>query len=162
MKNASYNDYIFSINSLTKADITIIEAAINALEYAYAPYSNFLVGAAVRLDNGQIITGANQENASYPLCMCGERVALYAASMNQNKSDIDALAIVAKNLSKRIEKPVPPCGACRQVIQEYEMRQSSGIKILLKGESDDVLIFNDISCLLPFSFDFSYLLPSTP
>ncbi|NNF34829.1 MAG: cytidine deaminase [Saprospiraceae bacterium] len=160
MNNASYNDHIFPINSLNKADITLIEAAIGALAYAYAPYSNFLVGAAVRLDNGQIVTGANQENASYPLCMCGERVALYAASMNGSKSDIDALAIVARNMSKRIEKPVPPCGACRQVIQEYEMRQSSGIKILLKGESDDVLVFDNISSLLPFSFDFSYLLPS--
>ena len=159
MMNASYNDHLFPINSLSKADISILKAAQNALEYAYAPYSNFLVGAAARLDNGQIIIGANQENASYPLCMCGERVALYNASMSQPKVVIDALAIVARNKSLPLDKPVSPCGACRQVIQEYEQRQRSPIRILLKGDGDQVLVLNGIIEILPFSFDISYLLP---
>jgi cytidine deaminase len=158
MDNASYNDHIFDINSLGKADISILKAATKAMDFSYAPYSNFNVGAAARLNNGQIVIGANQENASYPLCMCGERVALYNASMLSSEFKIDAIAIVAKNKNKKIDKPVSPCGACRQVIQEYENRQDSSIRILLKGESDKVLIFEGISSLLPFSFDISFLI----
>ncbi len=158
MKNASYNDHLFSINSLSAADILILESATKAMEMAYAPYSNFYVGAAVRLDSGLIITGANQENASYPLCMCGERIALYNASMIKPDFKVDALAIVARNKNIKIEKPVSPCGACRQVIQEYETRQKSPIRLLLKGESNDVMILNGISTLLPFSFDIFYLI----
>ncbi len=139
-------------------DVQLIKLAIDQLPLAYAPYSNFHVGAALRLSDGQIFTGVNQENASYPLCMCGERNALYSAGNTNPKVPVESLAIVARNMNKKTETPVTPCGACRQVICEYEHRHSSDIKIFLKGfDGSQVYEFTSGKDLLPFLFNPSFL-----
>ena len=158
MSLASSHEFTFLLSDLSRDDQQLMESAISAMKTAYAPYSKFTVGAAVRMETGQIVSGSNQENASYPLCMCAERVALYNAAVNLPQQKIVAIAIVAHNEHKPIDKPVTPCGACRQVIAEFENRQSEGIRILLKGDNDKVLMFNDIAPLLPLTFDGSYLL----
>jgi cytidine deaminase len=146
-----------SPSELNEIDQKLLALATEQLAHAYAPYSQFHVGAAALLYNGSITTGSNQENASYPLCMCGERVALYAASGMHPGVRIKAVAIIAQNQNKPIKEVVSPCGACRQVIGEYENRQKAPIKILLKADGDEVLVFDSIKDLLPFSFDDSYL-----
>jgi cytidine deaminase len=135
----------------------MINEAINQLDNAYAPYSNFHVGAAVLLENGKIHGGSNQENASYPLCMCAERVALYHSAIASPSEVITSLAITARNLYHKILNPVMPCGACRQVILEYEQRQKSKIKIYLRTDDDLIFIADSAAILLPFGFDASFL-----
>jgi len=122
------------------------------LNVAYAPYSNFYVGAAVLMEDGTVHKGCNQENASYPLCICGERVALYNAHVNAHGKKIKTLAIIAKNPSKKLDQPVSPCGACRQVIAEFEQKQSAPIEIFLQGESDEVYYLESNDKLLPYQF----------
>ena len=114
-----------STDELSSEDKQLMESAIDQLKNAYAPYSSFHVGASVRLTDGDTFVGCNQENASYPLCICGERVALYNAGANKPNVPIEALAITIKNMKARIEKPVSPCGACRQVISEFEFRHTA-------------------------------------
>lgn len=143
--------------ALSLLDKTLIDKAVAMTDAAYAPYSGFLVGAAAQLSNGVVLGGCNQENASYPLCMCGERVALYNAAANYPKESVKSLAIVARNPKKKLTQPVSPCGACRQVIAEYESRYGSDIRIILKGETDDVIIFDTIKELLPYGFDDTFL-----
>ena len=109
--------------------------AIDMLDKAYAPYSNFKVGAAAVTETGTIFPGCNQENASYPLCICGERVALYNAGAYEHDIPVKLLAIVCRSADKKIEQPVSPCGACRQVITEFEERHGNRIQVLLKGDS---------------------------
>jgi len=135
----------------------LLAVAIQQLDHAYAPYSKFHVGAAVLLEDQSIYPGCNQENASYPLCMCGERVALYNAAANKPGVLIKSLAITAKNLQKKLDQPVSPCGACRQVILEYENKQNSPIEIILKGDTPEVYYFASSKILLPFGFDSSFL-----
>jgi cytidine deaminase len=135
----------------------LMSVAIQQLDKAYAPYSNFHVGAAALTTDDAIFKGCNQENASYPLCICAERVALYNFGVN-SESKIKALAVVARNPAKPLDKPVSPCGACRQVILEFEQKQNSDIVIFLKGESDIIYQIENAKQLLPFSFDKSSLL----
>lgn len=142
---------------LSLLDKTLIDKAVAMTDAAYAPYSGFLVGAAAQLSNGVVLGGCNQENASYPLCMCGERVALYNAAANYPNESVVTLAIVARNPKKKLTQPVSPCGACRQVIAEYESRYKSDIRILLKGETDDIIAFKSIKELLPYGFDDTFL-----
>ena len=149
-----------SYQELSLLDKALIDKAVSMTDYAYAPYSGFLVGAAVQLSNGVVMGGCNQENASYPLCMCGERVALYSASAVHPNIGIDSLAIVARNPKNRVTKPISPCGACRQVIAEYESRSGVPIRIILKGETDPTVIINGIKALLPYGFDDSFSLAS--
>ncbi len=144
-------------SELSLLDKSLVDKAVSMTDAAYAPYSGFLVGAAVQLKNGVVLGGCNQENASYPLCMCGERVALYNAAANYPNEPVDTLAIVARNPKNKLTQPVSPCGACRQVIAEYESRYGSGIRIILKGETDDVIIFDNIKELLPYGFDDTFL-----
>ncbi len=146
-----------SIDDLDEKDQEIIKLAVEQLQHSYSPYSEFQVGAAARLSNDKIALGSNQENASYPLCICGERVALFSASSQWPGVSIDSLAITAKNLNKPVTLPVSPCGACRQVIQEYENRQDTPIRILLKADKDEILMFKSAKDLLPFGFDQSFL-----
>ncbi|MFZ1703294.1 MAG: cytidine deaminase [Saprospiraceae bacterium] len=138
-------------------DKELLEIAIEQLEFAYAPYSKFRVGAAVRLLDGTVFPGSNQENASYPLCMCGERVALYNAAANKPSVAPATLAIVIKNEVKPIDKPVSPCGACRQVIAEFEHRYQQPIRILLKSDASKVYEIQSIKDILPLGFDASFL-----
>jgi len=146
-----------NISELSEHEQVLMQKAIDMLENVYAPYSQFFVGSAVMTNNGNMYGGCNQENASYPLCICGERVALYNAGANEPKEPIKLLAIVCHNPNKKVEKPVSPCGACRQVISEFEKRHNQSFPILLKGDTDLIYKLNSGSDLLPFGFDSTYL-----
>ena len=124
-----------------------------ARKNAYAPYSKFHVGTAILLDNNEIITGNNQENASYPSGLCAERAAIYYAGSNYPKTKILVMAIVAGSIKNTTSKPIPPCGACRQAIAEYEVKQESPIEIYFKGETGKVVKSNSLANLLPLLFD---------
>lgn len=144
-------------SELSQPDGQLLERARRALEEAYAPYSNFFVGAAILLENGTIIAGANQENASFPLSLCAERVALGAVESQFPHAKVLAMAISIRNQNKPIDKPAAPCGACRQVIVEKEWRQKAPFRIILQGESGPVYIFSSGRELLPLTFDPDYL-----
>lgn len=153
---STYTSYD-SMNQLGSEERILMDKAIEMLDAVYAPYSEFYVGAAAMTVNGKIYGGCNQENASYPLCICGERVALYNAGANEPKTAIKMLAIVSHNPNKFIDRPVSPCGACRQVIAEFENRHDSPFPILLKGDGDEIYKMKSAASLLPFGFDAEYL-----
>ncbi len=148
---------INSIKKLDEADKELLRAARKALKNAYAPYSNFQVGAALRLKSGIIVPGSNQENASYPLCLCAERAALAAAANLYPKDIPVSMAITVKSKEKKIKSPATPCGACRQVIAESEFRYKHPIRIILQGESGPIFLVPSIKDLLPLSFDGTFL-----
>jgi len=128
-----------------------------ARDNAYAPYSHFRVGAAVLLDNGIIVTGSNQENAAYPSGMCAERVAVWAAGAQYPERKILKIYITARSEHKTVNRPVPPCGACRQSILEYEVKQNEPIEIWFAGEKGPVWKTNSVKNILPLIFDGSDL-----
>ena len=129
------------------------QAAVNA----YAPYSKFRVGSAVLLSNGQIIIGSNQENAAYPLTMCGERVAIFAASAMYPHEKIEKVAITIISEKANINRPVTPCGACRQTLLENEYRTQADIELILQGDVGEVYVVKTVKDILPFIFDASFL-----
>jgi cytidine deaminase len=137
---------------LAPEDARLLEAAREATGHAYAPYSTFRVGAAVRLSNGQIITGSNQENASFPAGICAERVALSAASAVAPGMAITALALTYVNESGAGHRPISPCGICRQTLSEYEQRFDQPIRLILGGPAGEIFIFFKATDLLPFAF----------
>ena len=139
-------------NLLTNSDKTLVLKAKNMLKSAYAPYSGFFVGAAVHLENGEIITGNNQENVAYPSGMCAERVAIFYAKSKFPNTKINSIAVSAISKNFQIEDVVSPCGSCRQVISEYEVKQNENIRILLHQSDDSVIIIKSISDLLPLMF----------
>ncbi len=141
----------FTLLELCDFEQELIDAAMNATSSAYAPYSNFHVGAAVRLDSGEIVTGSNQENIAYPSGLCAERTALFTAATQHPDSAVLALAIVARNSDGKIV-PISPCGACRQVMAEQESRQDKKMRILCYNSNDKILIFDGVESLLPFVF----------
>jgi cytidine deaminase len=149
--------FIIDIESYTNqteipnSDQKLIDAAKQACDKAYAPYSQFKVGAAVLLDDGTIITGTNQENAAYPSGLCAERTALFYANSQYPNNAVVALAIVAKNKGEYTQIPVGPCGACRQVILETENRFNKNIRIIMNGKKETQIVKNAKS-LLPVSF----------
>jgi len=145
------------LSALSKEEQQLVELSREAVINAYAPYSGFQVGAAVLLENGEIITGNNQENAAYPSGLCAERVAVFAASSAYPDVALKAIAITAQSDSFLVDTPVTPCGACRQVIAEYEMKSGKDIKIILSGKKGKILIINNIKTLLPLIFDASKL-----
>jgi cytidine deaminase len=136
----------------------LIGFAKEALTLSYSPYSKFKVGCAVLLSNGEILKGANIENASYPLCICAERVALATVISQRPGEKVIAMAITAKSLEKPVLKPISPCGACRQVICEMEVVMGQNFEIILQGESGKVEIWPDGRSLLPVAFESSFLL----
>ena len=142
---------------LSKIEQELLALAKQSLQDSYSPYSNFQVGAAILLQNGAMIGGSNQENASYPLCLCAERVALSAAASQAPKEAILAMAITAKNPKMVLQQPVSPCGACRQVIVETEQKHQQSIRLLLQGETGDIYVIESAKELLPLSFDSSFL-----
>lgn len=145
-------------DKIGKSDELLLMEAHKAIKGAYAPYSEFHVGAAVRLKNGEIICGNNQENAAYPSGLCAERVAVFSAVSQHPNIPIEAIAITASKGKKKSTIPVPPCGACRQVLLEYEEKYKSPIKVIIrKGASGETVVINSISDLLPFKFDKSFL-----
>lgn len=131
--------------------------AIDARKKAYAPYSKFNVGAALLLENGEIVLGNNQENAAYPSGMCAERVAIWAAGATYPEVKIIKLAISASSTITKVDKPVGPCGACRQSLSEYEIKQKQAFPLLFMGEVGEIVKTESLLSLLPFSFDSSYL-----
>ncbi len=136
----------------------LLQAAEEGWKKAWAPYSRFLVGAAVLLENGQIISAGNQENAAYPMCLCAERAALAAAASACPNVVVQALAIKVKNLKKKLTQPATPCGACRQVLYETEQRQSGQkITLVLQAEEGPIVVLHGADTLLPFGFDSSSL-----
>lgn len=142
---------------LPQAEQELLAAAAQALDKAYAPYSNFYVGAAVLLDNGEVLSGANFENAAYPMCLCAERSALATAISTYPKAKILQMAIRVRNPQKPVLQPAAPCGACRQVMVEAEHRQQGDMQVLLQGESGPVYVLDSAKVLLPFYFDGSFL-----
>ncbi|GAA3616810.1 cytidine deaminase [Flavivirga amylovorans] len=150
--------YIYQdLDELPKNVTLLMQKAFEARRNAYAPYSNFNVGAALLLDNGEIITGNNQENASYPSGLCAERTAIYYAGSQYPRAKIIQMAISAGSKNNLTTKPIPPCGACRQAIAEYEIKQDTPIEIYFMGETGKVAKSNSLANLLPLVFDKSVL-----
>ncbi len=145
------------LNELSKNDKALFLEAQTARDNAYAPYSNFQVGAALLLDNNKIILGNNQENAAYPSGMCAERVAIWNASSQYPKSKILKIFITAKSNLKKVTEPVSPCGSCRQTIAEYELNQDTNIEIFFMGEIGKIIKSNSLKDLLPLVFDKKFL-----
>ena len=156
--NVEIKYYESTLKELNSDIQQLFVEAEKQLDISYAPYSEFNVGASLLLENDKIVVGCNQENASYPLCLCGERVALYNAGSNYPNVKITALAITCRNNKKSLETPVSPCGACRQVIHEFSLKQDYKFPIYLKVFNNNAILkFDDIDALLPFSFTSEYL-----
>ena len=141
-----------NLEELPPQDAALLRMAHEAAHHAYAPYSKFQVGAAVRLANGEMVTGSNIENAAYPSGLCAERVALFAAMARWPGVPIEALAVTAHSASKTIGQPVPPCGACRQVMAEAEQVSGIPLRVMCQGEVGKVFVFDGIASLMPFVF----------
>lgn len=142
-----------SIQELPLLAQDLMEKAVEVRKNAYAPYSKFRVGAAILLDNGKIITGSNQENAAYPSGLCAERVAIFYAGATYPEAKILKIVISATSDINITTVPVPPCGACRQSIAEYEVRQNCPIEIYYMGEKGVIYQSESLKNLLPFMFD---------
>lgn len=142
-----------SVDELEEKDRVLVEAATAASLDAYAPYSQFYVGAALRLKNGEIIKGSNQENVAYPSGLCAERVAIYYAGATYPNQEIETLAVTAKTDNFEIKSPITPCGSCRQAIAEYEIKQQKPIRIIMSVTNGEVYICEGIKMLLPFMFN---------
>jgi len=135
----------------------LMQQAVTARNNAYAPYSKFHVGAALLLENGKIVIGSNQENAAYPSGLCAERVAIFQAGALYPGVKILKVAITAASKQKLVDSPIPPCGACRQSIGEYELRQDAPIEIWFMGETGKVYLSESLKNLLPMVFGSEYL-----
>jgi len=146
-----------TVDELPKDVQTLINAAVEISKTAYAPYSKFHVGTAFILENGEIVTGNNQENAAYPSGMCAERVAVWKASSLFPDVKILKIAITASSVSNPVKEPVAPCGACRQALSEYEIKQGANIEIYFMGETGKIIKTDSLHDLLPLAFDKSFL-----
>jgi cytidine deaminase len=146
-----------SSEALEATERDLVNMAREMTTHAYAPYSEFFVGAALLLENGEIVKGSNQENAAYPSGLCAERVAVFAASSAFPNVKIKTIAISAKSAHRTMDYPVSPCGGCRQVLLEYEFKQNSPVKVLLSGESGKIVVLEKVKDLLPLSFTSSDL-----
>ncbi|MGB6152811.1 MAG: cytidine deaminase [Pricia sp.] len=142
---------------LSEKDQVLMSKAVEARKNAYAPYSNFQVGAAVLLENGQVVIGNNQENACYPSGLCAERVAIFQAGALYPNVSIKAVAITATSKNYIVDTPAAPCGNCRQAMLEYETKQKKPIKILMMGQTGKVIECDAIADILPLGFDSSFL-----
>ena len=146
---------IYDYEELDAADRQLIEAARQTTAHSYAPYSHFSVGAAARLANGTVVTGSNQENAAYPSGICAERTTLFYANSQYPDQAVETLAIAARNeRGEFLDEPIPPCGACRQVMLETEKRFKHPMRILLFGRKG-IYELKGVGTLLPLSFDAS-------
>ena len=147
----AYKEYE-ALEELEPKDKELAQAAIDATAQAYAPYSKFNVGAAVLFEDGIIVKGSNQENAAYPSGLCAERTALFYASASRPDKPMTAIAIAASQNGELLETPVTPCGACRQVMAQYQLKSGLPMMVLLIG-AHSILKFEKIDDLLPFIFD---------
>lgn len=146
-----------TISELPKAIQELMYKAQQAREHAYAPYSRFRVGAALRLASGEIVLGNNQENAAFPSGLCAERVAVFNAGANFPDKTITALAITVRAESHQVTEAIAPCGACRQSLAEYEQKQKTPIAIYFMGETGQIFKVASVKDLLPLGFDAKYL-----
>lgn len=143
---------ILESSDLNPEELNLMHKAHEARKTAYAPYSNFQVGAAILLDNKVILQGSNQENAAYPSGLCAERVAIFYAGANYPNQKIQKIFITAGPINKDNTLPIPPCGSCRQSIAEYELNQDSNIEIYYMGTMGDIYKSDSLKNLLPFMF----------
>ncbi len=143
-----YND----ISELKKEDADLLAKARAVTKQAYAPYSNFFVGATAKLNNGEFVSGTNQENASYPVGICAERVLLGNAATQYPGVSIDTMAISYDSKELKSDHPISPCGMCRQSILEYETRTKEPIRLILAGQEGNIIVVKTASFLLPFAF----------
>jgi cytidine deaminase len=139
--------------ALETTDQELLEAARKATQNAYAPYSNFWVGAAARLSSNQIIIGANQESASFPVGVCAERALLNSVGSQFPELSIVTMAVSYQPVGKDSKEPISPCGMCRQSLLDFENRYGAPIKIILAGLEGPVMMIDSASYLLPFGFD---------
>ena len=143
---------IYTFDELPNEYQTLINKAKKQVSNAYAPYSGFHVGAAVLLENGEIVTGSNQENSAYPSGLCAERVTMFYANAKYPDVPIKAIAIAAYTNGDFVKEPITPCGACRQVLLETEARFEKDITILLYGKNS-VFVIENVKQLLPLCFE---------
>lgn len=141
-----------SPEEMSAEDRSVVEAALEAQKGSYSPYSHFQVGAALLLEDGTVVKGANQENAAYPSGLCAERTAMFAAGANHTDVPFKTLAIVASDHGVLCEFPASPCGSCRQVMAEYQKKQGKPFQIILVG-SKSIRKFAKVDDVLPFIFD---------
>lgn len=154
MKELNVITPILSVDysELSEDDRDLVDAAREATHRSYSPYSHFSVGAAIRLDNGEIVAGSNQENAAYPSSLCAERTAAFYAHSRYPEARFKAIAIAARDTSgEEITAPISPCGGCRQSLLEYETLAGGNVKVLLAGR-DCIYILPSIKSLLPLAF----------
>ncbi len=150
-KTIVINYFQSKITELSGEAMNLVLEAQESIKTAYSPYSQFSVGSALLLDNGEYVRGSNQENAAYPSGLCGERVALFAWGANNSENKVVAIAISAKNQKGEFAKAYP-CGACLQVMVETEIRTNEKLKIIVQINDQEVQVFNGVECLMPFSF----------
>lgn len=160
MENITVTTSFTAYNAVSELPANVQELMAKAVETrknAYAPYSKFRVGAALLLDNNKVVVGSNQENAAYPSGLCAERVAVFQAGAIYPDAKILKLAISAAADEKVVAEPIPPCGACRQAIAEYEFRQDKPIEIYFMGQEGKILKSDSLKNLLPLVFDRNFL-----
>ena len=150
-------EVIPSYQELNDIEKTLFDKAKSIREQAYATYSNFWVGCAILLENGEIITGNNQENAAYPSGLCAERTTIFWASANYPDIKIKKLFVIGAPKDALTSVAIPPCGGCRQAILEYEAKQKDAIEIYFAAPNGEIIKTKSIRDLLPFSFDGSFL-----
>lgn len=150
-------EVIENYNALNEVEKKLSDAAMKIRKVAYAPYSEFLVGCAILLENGEIFTGSNQENAAYPSGLCAERSTIFWMGSNFPDVKIKKLFVIGAPKSAISSVPIPPCGACRQSILEYEAKQKEPIEIYFASLDGEIYKTRSIRDLLPFSFDSSFL-----
>lgn len=149
--NISFIEYN-SIEELCSADASLVRDAIDAMKGSFAPYSHFNVGAALRLDSGRVVRGANQENAAFPSGMCAERSAMFAAASQYPQDHISCIAIAGGLDGVQADDPVSPCGACRQVMAQYQFNAGHPIEVIWVG-AKRIWKFPNVESILPFIFD---------
>lgn len=145
------------LSDLPETVQSLFQKAFEARDKAYAPYSSFSVGAAIQLENGEVVTGSNQENACYPSGLCAERTAIYYAGSRFPNVVMNVMAITATSKARQTDTPIPPCGACRQAIAEYEVKQKSPIAIYFMGAVGKIVKSDSLENLLPLLFTDEYL-----
>jgi cytidine deaminase len=160
MKNITINTQLSVFETLQELpqDVQdLMQQAIEIRKKAYAPYSKFRVGAALLLDNQKVVLGSNQENAAYPSGLCAERVAVFHSGAVYPEAKIVKMAITAASDTNQTKSPIPPCGACRQSIAEYEFKQDQPIEIYFMGEIGAIYKSDSLKNLLPLTFDKNFL-----
>jgi cytidine deaminase len=141
-----------AIDELLELDRQLLEEAKLAIPTSYAPYSKFHVGCALRLQNGIIIKGSNQENIAYPSGLCAERVAVFYAGATYPNIPIEAIAVTVKADDYEVSEPIMSCGACLQSMSEYELKFNHPIRIILQGDTGSIYVANGLRTFMPYMF----------